>query len=343
MSRTAAQVIPGAPHEVLLVLDATTGQNGLEQARKFTETLRRHRHRADQARRHGQRRNRGGDRARAESADPLRRHRREGGRPAAVRRRRSSSSRSSMTHELADYHARGARPGRARARRRRAPTRWWAQCWCATDEVVGRGFHTYAGVKHAEIIALDAGRRAAPAAPRCTSIWSLARTGPHAAVRGRADRARAWREVVAAMEDPNPLVSRKGFRKLRAAGIEVGDRRRSSRRGGEAERGVRALHAHRPAAGHVENRDHAGRQDRRAGRQSRLDHQRARARARAAAAPRHRRHPHRHRHGAGRRLPAHRSHRAAAQPPAAAHRDGFAAAPSARFQDGACARRTMWW
>jgi fused signal recognition particle receptor len=31
-------VIPGAPHEVLLVLDATTGQNGLEQARKFTES-----------------------------------------------------------------------------------------------------------------------------------------------------------------------------------------------------------------------------------------------------------------------------------------------------------------
>ena len=37
MRRTAARVIPGAPHEVLLVLDATTGQNGLEQARKFTE------------------------------------------------------------------------------------------------------------------------------------------------------------------------------------------------------------------------------------------------------------------------------------------------------------------
>ena len=37
MSRTAARVVPGAPHEVLLVLDATTGQNGLEQARKFTE------------------------------------------------------------------------------------------------------------------------------------------------------------------------------------------------------------------------------------------------------------------------------------------------------------------
>ncbi len=37
MRRTAARVVPGAPHEVLLVLDATTGQNGLEQARKFTE------------------------------------------------------------------------------------------------------------------------------------------------------------------------------------------------------------------------------------------------------------------------------------------------------------------
>src|SRR5450432_173378 len=38
MSRTARKVIPDAPHEVLLVLDATTGQNGLEQARRFTET-----------------------------------------------------------------------------------------------------------------------------------------------------------------------------------------------------------------------------------------------------------------------------------------------------------------
>jgi fused signal recognition particle receptor len=38
MRRTAARVIADAPHEVLLVLDATTGQNGLEQARRFTET-----------------------------------------------------------------------------------------------------------------------------------------------------------------------------------------------------------------------------------------------------------------------------------------------------------------
>ncbi|MFZ0411910.1 MAG: signal recognition particle-docking protein FtsY [Candidatus Acidiferrales bacterium] len=35
MKRTAAKIIPGAPHEVFLVLDATTGQNGLNQAREF--------------------------------------------------------------------------------------------------------------------------------------------------------------------------------------------------------------------------------------------------------------------------------------------------------------------
>ena len=37
MRRTAKRLIPEAPHEVLLVMDATTGQNGLQQARLFTE------------------------------------------------------------------------------------------------------------------------------------------------------------------------------------------------------------------------------------------------------------------------------------------------------------------
>jgi fused signal recognition particle receptor len=36
MRRTAAKLVAGAPHEVLLVMDATTGQNGLTQAREFT-------------------------------------------------------------------------------------------------------------------------------------------------------------------------------------------------------------------------------------------------------------------------------------------------------------------
>ena len=38
MTRTAGRLIPGAPHQVLLVLDAATGHNGLEQARQFTRS-----------------------------------------------------------------------------------------------------------------------------------------------------------------------------------------------------------------------------------------------------------------------------------------------------------------
>lgn len=37
MRRTAERQVPGAPHQTLLVIDATTGQNGLQQARLFTE------------------------------------------------------------------------------------------------------------------------------------------------------------------------------------------------------------------------------------------------------------------------------------------------------------------
>jgi fused signal recognition particle receptor len=37
MYRTAVKLVPGAPHQTLLVIDATTGQNGMQQARVFTE------------------------------------------------------------------------------------------------------------------------------------------------------------------------------------------------------------------------------------------------------------------------------------------------------------------
>ncbi|XQP85387.1 MAG: signal recognition particle-docking protein FtsY [Candidatus Pollutiaquabacter aromativorans] len=37
ISRVMQKVIPAAPHEVLLVLDASTGQNAIEQARQFTK------------------------------------------------------------------------------------------------------------------------------------------------------------------------------------------------------------------------------------------------------------------------------------------------------------------
>jgi fused signal recognition particle receptor len=39
IGRVCARVVPGAPHHVLLVLDATLGQNGLQQAREFQRAL----------------------------------------------------------------------------------------------------------------------------------------------------------------------------------------------------------------------------------------------------------------------------------------------------------------
>ena len=38
ITRSISKSMPGAPHEVLLVLDATTGQNAIEQCRHFTNT-----------------------------------------------------------------------------------------------------------------------------------------------------------------------------------------------------------------------------------------------------------------------------------------------------------------
>ncbi len=37
IKRSINKILPGAPHEVLLVLDAATGQNAIEQAKQFTE------------------------------------------------------------------------------------------------------------------------------------------------------------------------------------------------------------------------------------------------------------------------------------------------------------------
>jgi len=39
VKRTLGKVMPGAPHDVWLILDATVGQNGLAQARRFHEAL----------------------------------------------------------------------------------------------------------------------------------------------------------------------------------------------------------------------------------------------------------------------------------------------------------------
>jgi diaminohydroxyphosphoribosylaminopyrimidine deaminase/5-amino-6-(5-phosphoribosylamino)uracil reductase len=86
--------------------------------------------------------------------------------------------------------------------------------------VVGRGFHTWNGLKHAEILALDeAGDRARGATAYVTlePCSHTGRTGPCADALIAAGVAK----VVAASRDPNPLVAGEGFAKLRRAGIEV--------------------------------------------------------------------------------------------------------------------------
>jgi len=90
----------------------------------------------------------------------------------------------------------------------------------AEGAVVGSGSHRYEGVKHAEALAIEqAGLRARGASlyinlePCC----HVGRTGPCVEAIAQAGISR----VVAAMQDPNPEVSGKGFERLRAAGIVV--------------------------------------------------------------------------------------------------------------------------
>ncbi len=85
---------------------------------------------------------------------------------------------------------------------------------------VGAGTHTYDGVKHAEVLALE---RAGSAARGGTLYLNLepcshqGRTGPCA----EAVLAAGISRVVCSMQDPNPQVAGRGFSRLRSAGIKV--------------------------------------------------------------------------------------------------------------------------
>src|SRR5271155_88237 len=90
----------------------------------------------------------------------------------------------------------------------------------AHGNVVGTGSYTYAGVKHAEVLALEA----AGAKARGSTLYI--NLEPHAH-QGRTPPctdaliASGIHRVVASMPDPNPKVSGRGFEQLRAAGIQV--------------------------------------------------------------------------------------------------------------------------
>ena len=85
---------------------------------------------------------------------------------------------------------------------------------------VGIGTHTYEGVKHAEVLALEL---AGPRARGGTLYVNLepcshqGRTGPCT----EAIIAAEIQRVVCSMQDPNPQVKGQGFAKLRAAGLHV--------------------------------------------------------------------------------------------------------------------------
>ena len=105
----------------------------------------------------------------------------------------------------------------------------------AHGNVVGTGTYTYAGVKHAEILALEAAGAKARGGTLYINLEPHAhqgRTPPctDALIAAGIDR------VVASMVDPNPEVSGRGFEQLRAAGIhvEVGGLEEQARRLNEA-------------------------------------------------------------------------------------------------------------
>ena len=160
IARVAGREIPGAPHEVLLVVDATTGQNGLSQAQEFTKAagvtgvvltkldgtakggvaLAIHRELGLPA--------------------ALRRRGRGGGRPARLRSRRVRGRplvRAGPPRPRDERRAGGTWTGRSRlhgasagprarwARARRAPTRAWAACSCAAGAWWAAGIHRAAG------------------------------------------------------------------------------------------------------------------------------------------------------------------------------------------------------
>ena len=86
--RVIKKLDPTAPHAVLLTLDATTGQNALNQVEIFRQAGRGHRPGHDQARRHGARRHPRRHRREIRPAGAFHRRRRRRRRPRALRRAR---------------------------------------------------------------------------------------------------------------------------------------------------------------------------------------------------------------------------------------------------------------
>ena len=90
----------------------------------------------------------------------------------------------------------------------------------AAGNVEGEGFHTYSGVKHAEVLALEAAGERARGGTLYLNLEPCChegRTGPCVDAVLKA----GVRRVVVGMRDPNPLVCGKSLEKLRSKGVET--------------------------------------------------------------------------------------------------------------------------
>jgi diaminohydroxyphosphoribosylaminopyrimidine deaminase/5-amino-6-(5-phosphoribosylamino)uracil reductase len=88
------------------------------------------------------------------------------------------------------------------------------------NNIVGSGVYTYAGVKHAEILALEQAGEKARGATLYINLEPHAHQGRTPPCT-QALIGAGIRRVVSSMSDPNPEVSGRGFEQLKAAGINV--------------------------------------------------------------------------------------------------------------------------
>ena len=88
--------------------------------------------------------------------------------------------------------------------------------------VVGEGFHTYDGLKHAEVLALEAAGDKARGGTLYLNLEPCCHQGRTPPCVDAVLQA-GIKRVVVAMRDPNPLVCGKSLEKLRAAGVEVAE------------------------------------------------------------------------------------------------------------------------
>jgi diaminohydroxyphosphoribosylaminopyrimidine deaminase / 5-amino-6-(5-phosphoribosylamino)uracil reductase len=86
--------------------------------------------------------------------------------------------------------------------------------------VIGEGSHTFEGIKHAEVLALEQVGDKARGATVYINLEPCSHQGRTGAC-ADAIMAAGVRRVVACMPDPNPLVAGKGFERLRNAGVSV--------------------------------------------------------------------------------------------------------------------------